>query len=486
MKLKNLLKGIDYSLIQGNMEMDIEDICYDSRKVKQNEAFVCLVGIDSDGHDYVEDVIRRGCRCLITCRSIEIDEDVTIVQLQDTRTMLSYLSANLFQHPSDKLIKIAVTGTKGKTSVSWMIKNILEKNQEKVGVIGTLGTVIDGVLYSHKNTTPESYLIQKYMAEMVRTHTKYLVMEVSSQALRVGRVNNIIFDYAIFTNLSIDHIGPREHPTYEDYKESKAKLFQQCRVGILNCDDLEYKSIIKDCSCQIYTFGTKKSDLMIQEILPVHSPTFLGTKFSLQGEVNATFQVAAPGNFSAYNATAAVFVTKLINVPLEKIKEGLMEFKVPGRCEIFNIHDKFKVVIDFAHNKISMESIIQTMKSYHPNRIITVFGCGGGRSTERRIELGVVAGRDSDLSIVTMDNPRNDSLEEINQDIVQGITSVSGKYLVIPDRKEAILFALENALENDIILLLGKGHETYQEIKGERIEFDEKKIIQEYMETIHE
>ncbi len=483
MKLKNLLKGIDYQLIKGSVEIEVQDICYDSRLVTNTDAFVCLIGIDTDGHRYLEEVINKGCRCLIVCRkiSLKIATDVTIIQISDTRKLLPYLSANLFNHPGDHLIKIAITGTKGKTSTSWMIKNILEKKGENVGLIGTLGTYINGVLYPHKNTTPESYQIQKFMRKMVDQGVKYLVMETSSQAFKVGRVCNIIFEYGLFTNLSIDHIGPREHESYEDYKKSKAQLFQQCKIGILNHDDLEFNTMTKNATCQIITYGKKDSDLLIQKINPQNTKEFLGMEFQIDGFLKGTFHVSAPGDFSVYNASCAIILTKLLGATQTEIKNGLKTFQVEGRCNIINVLDQFKVVIDFAHNKISMESIIQTMRTFHPNRIIVIFGCGGGRSFDRRYELGVVTGQNANLTIVTTDNPRNDNVDEINRDIAKGITSVQGKYLIIPDRKAAILYALKHSQKNDIILLLGKGHETYQEIKGKKYEFHEKDIIHEYI-----
>lgn len=483
MTLKEILKGIDYEFIQGDINVEINDICYDSREIKKKDAFVCLIGIDTNGHQYIQNAIQKGCNCIIIGQEIneKIDKSITIVKVKDTRTTLSYLSANLFHHPANDLIKIAITGTKGKTSTSWMIKNILEQKGEKVGIIGTIGTIIDGKLIPHKNTTPESYKIQKYMREMVDTGTKYLVMEVSSQALKVGRVNNIFFDYAIFTNLSLDHIGPREHPTYEDYQNSKRKLFTQTKVGILNKDDPAYSIMIQDNACSIYTYGSKDCDLQIDKITQTHEKDFLGTTFQLSGKIHDTFQIPAPGNFSAYNATAAILLSLLLNTKIADIKEGLSQFHVLGRCEIINIGHQNKVIIDFAHNKISMESIIKTMREYHPNRIITLFGCGGGRSRERRKELGTTAGTLSDFSIITTDNPRCDDIDEINQNIVEGIEEVKGKYIIIKDRKEAIYYALKNVTQNDIILLLGKGHETYQEIKGEKYDFNEKEIINTFL-----
>lgn len=480
MKLLKLLNGVQYELLYGSIDVDVKDISYDSRNVQKDFAFVALIGIDSDGHDFINAAIDNGANCIIVCKDICLDfnKNITVVKIKDTRTQLSILSSNLFENPQDKLIKIGITGTKGKTSTSWMIKKILETNGDKVAVIGTVGTYINGELYTHKNTTPESYQIQKFMRIMVNEGVKYLVMEASSTALKVGRINNIIFDYGIFTNLSIDHVGPREHPTYDDYVYSKSKLFNQCKIGILNSDDLEFSNMIKDSTCKVYTYGkNKKNDIVIDDINYLNTNNFLGTSFRLTGFVDNTYKVSSPGDFSVYNASGAVITCRLLGINDDVIKQGLETFSVDGRCEIINVDDKFKVVIDFAHNKVSMESIINTMKMYNHNRIITIFGCGGGRSFERRYELGELSGILSDLSIITTDNPRNDDIDEIIADIEKGVISSGGNYIIIKDRKDAILYALKNAMDNDIILLLGKGHEKFQEIKGILYPFDEKEII---------
>ena len=482
MKLIKLLDGIKYEFIQGNIDIEIDDICYDSRNIKEGNAFVALKGIDVDGHNYIKNAIEKGCKCIFVCKDVPVYEDVTIIKLKDTRRDLANLSANLFDNPSKDLIKIGITGTKGKTTVSWMIKSILEKANYKVGVIGTMGTFINGKLYEHKNTTPESYQVQKYLRMMVDAGVKYLVMEVSSQALKVGRVHNIEYDYAIFTNLSVDHIGAREHKDFDDYANSKAMLFRQSRIGILNIDDNNYDRMVRDSTCKIYTYGKNGKDLKLENADYCNNDDFLGIEMDVSGLLTDKFLVSAPGLFSAYNAMGVILLCNLLDISNDIIKEGLKNFSVNGRCEIFNLYNGVKVVIDYAHNKISMESIIRTMKEYKTGRVVAIFGCGGGRSFERRYELGEMAGKYADFSIVTMDNPRNDDIKIINQDIEKGIKDVGGKYIIIEDRKDAIEYAINNAEVNDIILLLGKGHEKYQEIKGVRYSFDEKEIIEKFIQ----
>lgn len=483
MKLNQILKNIDYQLIKGTTDIEIKDLAYDSRSIKKDFAFIALPGIDTDGHFYIKDAIKNGSNCLIVEKDITIEENITIIKLKNTREQLSYLSANFFQNPEKHLIKIALTGTKGKTSTAWMIKQILENAGFQVGFIGTIGTYINNQFFPHKNTTPESYEIQKFMRMMVDDGCQFLVMETSSQALKVGRVNNITFEYGLFTNLSIDHIGKREHPTYEDYKESKAKLFKQCLIGIINQDDQERAYITKIATCKnIYTYGTTPNcTLNIEKIIPKSTNDFFGMQFKTTGLTNNTFEVSAPGYFSVYNATAAILLCKILKINDTIIKNSLHQFHVAGRCEILNLPNQIKVIIDFAHNKISLESIIKTMKDYPHNRIITLFGCGGGRSFERRYELGEIAGSLSDLTIITADNPRYDNLDEINHDIQLGVNSKQGKSIIINDRLEAIQYALKTASSNDIILLLGKGHEKFQEIGGQIIPFNEQNIIEEFL-----
>lgn len=484
MELKKILNNINYELIQGNININLEDICYDSRKVKKNYGFVALRGIDVDGHKFISSSIQNGATCIF------IDEEptpeilafsnVTIIKLSDTRRDLAYLSANLFDHPATHLKTIAITGTKGKTTTSWMIKTILENAHHKVGVIGTMGTFINNQLYEHKNTTPESYLIQKYLKMMVDNNCEYLIMEVSSQALKVGRVSNITFDYAIYTNLSEDHVGPREHPTFTDYKNSKAKLFRQSKIGIFNSDDSYYQDMLKDSTCLKYTYGKNGQDLKISNPTTILDEETLGIKFTTSGLMNNEIIVSTPGLFSAYNASGAILLSKLLNIPDAIIIDSLRHFSVPGRCEIISLKNNVKVIIDYAHNKISMESIIKTMKEYESGRVISIFGCGGGRSREIRYELGQMAGTYSDYSIITMDNPRNDDIKDINKDIAKGIKDAHGAYKIIEDREEAIRYAITNSKKNDIIILMGKGHEKFQEIKGVIYPFDERQIVEEY------
>ncbi|MGN1311494.1 MAG: UDP-N-acetylmuramoyl-L-alanyl-D-glutamate--2,6-diaminopimelate ligase [Bacilli bacterium] len=480
MKLKKLLNNIEYKLIKGSLDTNVTDLCYDSRKVKEGSAFICLSGTQSDGHNFIESAIEKGATSIFIEKDIEVSQPVTVIKLSNTRKNLSLLAINYFDNPSSKLTMIGITGTKGKTTTSWMIKNILEEDGKKVGVIGTMGVFIENNHYETINTTPESYEIQKYLREMVNQNIEYAVMEVSSQALKVGRVEGMTFDYGIFTNLTEDHIGKGEHENMEDYIHSKSLLFKICKHGILNIDDSNYQNMIKNSVCDVYTYGkNKNANLQIKDIKLLRKEDFVGLELHTKGLIEDTFLVNTPGEFSAYNAASAILTTKLIGCKLESIKRALSKVAVKGRVEIIPVSSKYSVIIDYAHNGISMINILKTMRQYHPKRIVSLFGCGGNRSKTRRYDMGEISGRLSDFTIITEDNSRYEDINDIMNDIEIGLKKANGKYIKIEDRKEAIKYAIENAKEGDIILLLGKGHETYREKNGVREHFDEREVIKE-------
>lgn len=480
MKLKKILNNIEYELIKGSLDINITDLCYDSRKVTKDCAFICLEGTQVDGHDFIDTAIKKGASTIFIEKDIEVSQPVTVIKLSNTRKDLSLLSINYFDNPASKLTMIGITGTKGKTTTSWMIKNILEEEGKKVGVIGTMGVFIGNNHYETINTTPESYEIQKYLSEMVNQNIEYAIMEVSSQALKVGRVEGMTFDYGIFTNLTKDHIGEGEHENMEDYIYSKSLLFQKSKHGILNIDDKHYQDMTKNNTCDIHTFGkNKEADLIINNIKLLRKEHFIGLELHTKGLIEDTFLVNTPGEFSAYNAISAILTTKLIGCKLESIKKALSKVAVKGRVEIIPVSSKYSVIIDYAHNGISMTNILNTMREYHPKRIVSLFGCGGNRSKTRRYDMGEISGRLSDFTIITEDNSRYEDINDIMNDIEIGIKKANGKYIKIEDRKEAIKYAIENAKEGDIILLLGKGHETYREKNGVREHFDEREVIKE-------
>lgn len=482
MKLRCLLEGIEYELVKGNLDVEVNNIYYDSRKVEIGSLFCCMIGASVDGHDYIDNAIQKGASVIVICKDIQIDDDVTVIKVDNSRLILSKMSINFFGNPLREMTSIAITGTKGKTTTTWMIKNILEEDNKKVGIIGTMGVFFGDKYYSTVNTTPESLEIQKYLREMVNDGIKYLVMEVSSQALKVGRVDGMLFDYGIFTNLTQDHIGENEHPDMEDYIYSKSLLFRQCKHGIFNIDDDYYENMIKECTCDIYTYGhNRNANLVIDNMNLLRNKNFIGIEMETKGLIDDNFLVNTPGEFSSYNSACAIITTYLLGCNVDSMKNALKKVAVKGRVEIVPGFDDFSVIIDYAHNGVSISNILSTMRGYNPKRIVSLFGCGGNRSKDRRYDMGEVSGRLADLTIVTEDNSRFEDVEDIMNDIEIGLKKTNGKYIKIPDRKEAIKYALDNATSGDIILLLGKGHETYQEKNGERYHYDEREIIKEIL-----
>lgn len=482
MKLNNILNNIEYEIIKGNLDVNINDICYDSRKVSEGSLFVCLVGSSSDGHDYIGMAISKGATSIVIQKDIEVNDDITVIKVSDTRRTLSRLAINYYGNPSSEMTMIGITGTKGKTTTASMIRNILLEDNKNTGIIGTLGITFNDKNYSTVNTTPESLELQKYLREMADSGIKYVVMEVSSQALKVGRVDGMVFDYGVFTNLTRDHIGENEHADMEEYAYCKSLLFNMCKNGIFNIDDKYYNEMIKNSTCNIYTFGyNKESNLVIDDIKLLRRENFIGIEVNIKGIINDTFLVNTPGEFSAYNSVCAIMVTNHIGCSIDSIKNALSKVAVKGRMEIISVSDKYSVIIDYAHNGISIKSVLETIRAYNPKRIVCLFGCGGNRSKDRRYEMGEISGNLSDLTIITEDNSRYESVHDIMNDIEIGLNKTTGEYIKIADRTDAIKYAIDNALEGDIILLLGKGHETYQEKNGERIHYDEREVIKEIM-----
>lgn len=485
MELNKLFKDISYTLIKGSMDIEIIDIAYDSRKVKPGDMFVSLIGNNNDGHDYINNAISNGAAAILVSKDIECEENIVIIKTNDTRKILSKLSMRLFKFPQSKMKTIAVTGTKGKTTVSFMIKSIIEASGKACGVIGTTGVYIKDKYYQTKNTTPESYDTFKYMNEMVNNKIEYMVMEVSSQALKYDRVNDLIFDYGVFTNLTQDHIGLGEHDSMDDYIDSKGKLFRQCNYGVFNIDDSHFFDMISRGDCAINTYGySDKADLQATSLKLARNSKFIGIEMTTTGVIKDKFKISMPGKFSSYNGMAAILVCHLLGIETKYIQDTLSHFAVKGRVEPIWVSNDFSLLIDYAHNGISTKSILTTIKEYNPGRIVTIFGCGGNRSKDRRYEMGEIASKYSDMCIITEDNNRYEEFTDIANDIMKKFDKKC-KHIIIPDRKEAIKYAIENGQKGDIIMLIGKGHEDYLEIKGVRYPFDERVVIKNILDEIN-
>ena len=487
MQLSKLIENLSIIKFTGNLDIEISDIAYDSRKVTKNSVFVCLKGHNSDGHEYILDAVKNGATAVVSEKYIEINNAALIV-VENSRRFLADISANFFNHPAKKINMIGLTGTKGKTTTSFMIKSILEKYGKKVGLIGTLGVVLSDRIVKTNNTTPESYEVQKYLKYMSDEGYSHCIIEASSIGLRDDRISGFTFDVGVFTNFSHDHIGDGEHKSIEEYLECKSILFRNSKCGIFNVDDNNFHSVSKSSTCAVKTFGINNpGDYQAEKIELVNHSGNIGIKFNVSGKINLSeVYIPIPGKFNVYNALAAIAVCDTLNIPAEKIIDGLKIVHVKGRVEPINISEKFSLFIDYAHNALSMENILKTLREYSPKRLVTVFGAGGNRPKIRRYEMGEMSGKYSDLSVITSDNPRFENPMDIIEDIKIGINKTGGKYVVIPDRKDAIKYCIENALEGDIIVLAGKGHEDYQEIKGVKYPMDERVIINEILKELNQ
>ena len=485
MKLSQLLERLEYEVVQGSDQIEITTLINDSRKVEKGSAFVCISGAVVDGHEFVKDVAGKGAAAVIVEKEVVAPEEMTVIRVADTRYALALMSAAYFGYPADKLKVIGITGTKGKTTTTYMIKSILEDVGHKVGLIGTIEAIIGDKKIPAANTTPESYTIHKYFAEMVEAGCDSVVMEVSSQGLMLHRTAGIPFEIGIFTNLGKDHIGPNEHKDFEDYKHCKGLLFKQCRLGIANVDDPYFEDVFRGATCKTETFGfSEKADLRAVDTHLVSRPGYLGVAYHVSGLMDFDVEIDIPGTFSVYNSLTAIAVCRHFGVPVENIKRALKVAKVKGRIEMVKVSDEFTLMIDYAHNAMSLESLLTTLKEYHPVRLVCLFGCGGNRSRDRRFEMGEVSGRLADLTIITSDNPRFEEPQAIIDDIKTGIGRTNGKYVEICDRKEAIRYAIEHGQPGDVIVLAGKGHEDYQEIKGVKHPMDERVLIEEILEDL--
>ncbi len=478
MKLGKILENVTYELLQGSLDAEVSDLAYDSRKIKSGMLFVAIDGTVTDGHKFIPDVVKKGASVLVVEKEISMpDSSVTVIRVKNGRLALSHMSQAYFDYPAKKMISIGITGTKGKSTTTYMIRDILEKSGKKCGIVGTIGVAIGGEVTPTEHTTPESYELQKYFNDMVKAGCEYLVMEVSSQGIKMDRVAGMFFDYGVFTNLTPDHIGPNEHADFAEYLQCKSRLFQMCKIGIINRDDKHWQEIAKGASCKIYTYGMNDADMTADRIEHVNENGDLSMRFRTAGLLKGEMTVGLPGRFNIYNGMCAACVGALLGMPKDVIMHALEHVEVRGRVESVSTGRGFSVLIDFAHNGVSTESILKTLREYKPRRIMAVFGCGGNRSRLRRYEMGEAVGNLADLAIVTSDNPRTEDVMDIMDDIKKGLAKTEGEYVIIPDRQEAVNYAVEHAEDGDMIVLLGKGHEEYQEINGVKHHYSEREAV---------
>ena len=492
MKISKLLEKIDIIDKKGTAENEIRGIVTDSRKIIPGDCFVCIRGFRTDGHTYANQVAAKGAaliimddRAFFTNESFRLSEKinsgaVTLALCENSRYALALLSDCFWGHPSGELNLIGVTGTKGKTTTSLFIKNIYDRAGVKTGLVGTMYNMVGEETLPSERTTPESNELQPLLRRMADEGVKTCVMEDSSQGLKLGRVLGCEYNIGIFTNLSPDHLGPTEHPDMEDYAASKGKLFKMCGKGLVNADSSWLPKVIDGATCELYTYAIdREADFMAKNIVYKSD----GVEYDIYGlcpEIHIS--TAIPGKFSVYNSMAAAGAAFLDGVPAGIIQNGLRDFIVKGKAEIVPTGRDFSVMIDYAHNSDSFINIISAVKNY-ARRVVFLFGCGGDRNRQREL-MGETAATYADFTIITSDNPRSEDPAKIVEDIERGAAKTEKPYICIVDRKEAIWYAIKNAQSGDVIILAGKGHETTQIFRDKVIEFDERLIVKEALESM--
>lgn len=486
MKLLEVLNKVEGIQARGNLALEINEIKCDSRLVNPGDMFVAVVGYKTDGHEYLQNVINAGASVIAVEEGhVDIDNipnEITVIVAQDTRKLLAICACNYYGNPSREFKLVGVTGTKGKTTTTYMIKSILERAGKKVGLIGTIANMIGDKAIEASRTTPESIDLQKLFRQMADEKVDVVVMEVSSHSLALDRVYGCMFDIAVFTNLTQDHLD--FHENFDNYLAAKAKLFTMAKEGFVNCDDMYAKKLMNLATCPITTYGIDNNPYVsARDIIITNSYSDFKLPFN---KMMQRIRVSIPGRFTVYNALAAICVAVKLGADVDHVVEGLENIKVPGRSEVVPNVRNFTVMVDYAHSPDSLENILRAVKSYTKGKVICVFGCGGDRDKGKRPMMGEIAGKIAGYTVITSDNPRSEDPKEIIREIEEGIKKTKGQYTVIVDRKKAIEHAIRKAQKNDLVLVAGKGHETYQEIKGEKHHFDDKEVIAEALSKLPE
>lgn len=482
MKLSKLLEKVECICVNGDVETEITSIEYDSRKVQAGSIFVCLKGFQSDGHKFAQMAVEKGAAALLVEDLPDFDTDAVVVQVEDSRRALAYMSAAWFDYPARNMTVIGLTGTKGKTTTSFMMKKILEQAGHKVGLIGTTGAYIDRKKIETKNTTPESFELHSLFSQMVEEGCDAVVMEASSQGFKLERTAGVEFDYGAFLNISPDHISPGEHESFEEYLNCKKMLFDQTKRAVVNIDAEHWQEVTADAK-NLTTISVKQqADLYAENIENIWKPGLLGSSFTVQGSFKGEITLSMPGVFNVENALISMAIAGLMGISFETVAEALRSVTVKGRAQVLPVPASMGTfIIDYAHNALSMESILHMLSSYQPGRLICLFGGGGNRPKQRRYDMGLIAGKYADLTIITTDNPRFESPQDINEHIIEGLNVHEGEYKIIMDRAEAIRYLMEHCGPKDLVVLIGKGHEEYQDIRGVKYYFSEEKVVLDYL-----
>ena len=480
MKLSTLLSGVDICRWNADPELEITGVSYDSRNTGAGELFAAITGFAADGHRFIPMAVQKGAAAILCER--EPEQEIPYVLVPDSRKALAQISANWFGHPADSMTMIGITGTNGKTTITYLLKHLLEQALgAKVGLVGTIQNMIGSEVLETERTTPESYELQKLFAQMRDAGCTHVIMEVSSHALVLNRADEISFKLGVFTNLTEDHLD--FHKTMEAYCDAKAMLFSRCETGVVNLDDEWEPRLMQNATCRVLSYSAKNNaaDLVAKNIRL--KPDRVEMEVVTGNEIGR-ISIGIPGGFTVYNALAAAGAGLALGIPLPKITETMRTAQgVKGRVEVVPTPGKdYTILIDYSHTPDSLENVLKTVNGFCKGRTIAVFGCGGDRDPFKRPVMGEIAGRLADLSIVTSDNPRTEDPNAIIENIVAGMKNSPHPYEVIENRVEAIHWAMDHARQDDVIVLCGKGHETYQEINHVKHHLDEREVVAEYLE----
>lgn len=479
---------MEFTLLQGEMEREVSHIAYHSKDAGPGTMFICIDGVDFDGHTYAKEAACKGSAVLLCSKPLSFTEDITVIQVENCRRSMAELAARFYGYPARELILIGVTGTKGKTSVSWMLRDVFLQEGISCGLIGTIENDTGKSKEHSSQTTPESLDLHRMMRDMADCGCKAAVIETSSQALKQFRVHGIVFDLAIVTGIGQDHIGPREHTDLDEYIYWKSRLLHQCKRAVVNGDSAYLGVLLNGRNWEEETLFTyaldEPADLGVKDSEFVRVPGKLGVEFQTKGRYNIKLVIGAPGRFSLYNGLAVTLASKLLNLSDAAIRKTLIDVQIPGRQEIFALDYNRLIMVDYAHNGEALEALLSSLRAYHPNRLTCVFGCGGQRAPERRFSMGKAAAECADFSIITADNPRKESLDSIIRDIIKGMKTNHGNYMIIRDRKQAIEYGIRNCGEGEMVVIAGKGHETTQVFFDRTIHFDDREIVRMMIEKV--
>lgn len=478
MELKKILENVEYELQQGDINRDISEIIYDSRIKTRCGLFIAIKGYMSDGHKYVSNAIENGARVIVVSDAVFVAANIAVVRVKDTRAVMAAIAGNFYGHPSKELALVGVTGTNGKTSTTFLLAEILEAYRKKIGVIGTIENRIGKQVMETARTTPESIDLQKLFRKMNTEDVDVAIMEVSSHALVLNRVDGCDFDIGVFTNLTQDHLD--FHETMDNYAAAKAKLFSMCKISIINVDSPYSKVMLDSCKAETITYGIKNPATFFAKDIVIHAHE---TQYVLEyNGKDLQIVVPIPGEFTVYNTMCAIICAYKLGVPLDFIARALKNVKgVPGRVQSFQSTKGYSVLVDYAHTPDGLENVLTAIKQFAKGDIVTVFGCGGDRDNKKRPIMGEIASKYSTKVYITSDNPRSEEPDEIIRQIEVGAKKHITPYEIESDRKTAIIKALSFAKKDDVILIAGKGHETYQHLKDGIIHFDDSEVVLEFL-----